>query len=310
MEKLPDFNRKTSLLSFEQDNSMKMIHSFSVLGDNCLIYSVKDGKPRLDFHNIPSRKTYLSRPFYGGRTMLINPETFISYQYYNMATETRPFLYAYEMKGDTLCRFMNRNPLIAPNPDRRSYTNPDAGSLYYYDNRITMRQSYSDTVYRMTAPNELTAAYVLDFGSKRADINTALFGDKSDRLIPNNWLETARFIFIIHTRNYDCPANRSNKSVTFYYSCFDKRDGKLYSLPSTAFPENFFLPNDVEGGLPLIMDNARSGEGKLYIGYTKLQLTAILNHQNFASLPAAQQEKTRAACESLNEGEMLVMILE
>ena len=80
MDELPDYTKNKNEVYIEQNASMKMINSFTVFDDNCLIFTVKGRKPNLDFHNLVAKKTYLSRPFYGGRPMLIDAETFVSYQ--------------------------------------------------------------------------------------------------------------------------------------------------------------------------------------------------------------------------------------
>jgi hypothetical protein len=306
MDDPPEYSRK---ISVQITPGKKFLRNISLLDDNCMIFTAQGRyKIRMDLHNITARKTYLSRPWPGNRTMFITPDSYLTYRYNVLAREPEPFMYTFDIKGDTLCRFMNHNPLAAP--ARSAYTNPDDGSLYHYNNVPTVRQPYNDTVYRMTSPGELTAAYVFDFGERRLDMNTALFGDKSDRLIPNEWIETDRFVFIIHTENYDCPNNRNNNSVKFFYSYYDKNDGKLYRIPFNGLPNGFILSNEIDGGMPVLFGNMQVYGGIIYTRYTKSLLDAILKHKNFSSLPVAQQEKTRAMYDDLQEDEMLVMILE
>ena len=164
MSKLPGYDSRKNEVSIEWDESLKMIHSFSVHDNNCLIYMVQANNPRLEFHNIQSRKTYMSRPFYGGRTMLLSPETFISYQYNAYTDKPQPFMYSYDMKGDTLCQFINHNSLATTK--KGSSTNPDRGVFYYYNGVPAIRQAYNDTIYRMTSPKDRVIAYILDSSSK------------------------------------------------------------------------------------------------------------------------------------------------
>ncbi|MDR0697641.1 MAG: DUF4933 domain-containing protein [Tannerella sp.] len=305
MEELPEYGNK---ISMQETSETKMIHNFSVFDDNCMILTVQGRKARLDLHNVTSKKTYLSRPYRGGRAMFINPESYISYQYNVLAREPAPFMYSFEIKGDTLCRFMNYNSLVES--VQRAYPNPDRGKFYYYNNILTIRQAYNDTIYRMTSPNELTAAYVFDFGERKADVNTALFGDKSDKLIPNGWIETDKFAVIIHTENYDCPANRNNHSVKFFYSYYDKNENKLYRIPFDNFPDDFILSNEIDESLPILFNEMQVYGKNLYTRYTKAHLEMMLKHKSFSSLPVAQQEKTRSMYEDMDESEMLIMILE
>ena len=308
MNELPEYNKRKNEVSFEQNSGMKMIYSFSIFDDNCLIYSAQGRKPNLDFHNITAKKTYLSRPYYGGRPLQINQETFISFQYNVRATSPMPFMYSFEIKGDTLCRFMNYNSL--PEPKNSANTNPDAGNFYYYNNILSIRQAYNDTIYRFTSPSELTAAYIFDLGSQKLDLNTALFGDKTGKIIPTKWIETDKFAFIAHTENNDVPNNRNNNSVKFFYSYYDKNDGKMYRIPSDVIPEDFIIPNDIKEGMPLSTYQAQVVGGKLYAGYTKAQLESITNNKSFPSLSSGQQEKVKSWLNELAEGEMLLMILE
>jgi hypothetical protein len=306
MEELPEYG---NTISMQLTSQTTFITRLSVFDDNCVIQTMRGRDRRMELHNIASRKTYLSRPYSGARAMLLSPESFISYQYSVLAPEREPFMYAFETKGDTLCGFMNGNPLV-PSIKKGVYTNPDGGEFYYYNSIPTVRQAYNDTVYRVTAPNELTAAYVLDLGERKVDVATALFGDKSGRLIPNEWIEADRFVLITHTENYDCPNNRNNHSVKFFYSCYDKATGRLYRIPFDGFPDDFLLPNGMDDGLPFFFGNIRVHDRNLYVCYTKAQLENILKDKNFASLPPAQQEKARALHDELDKGEMLVMILE
>jgi hypothetical protein len=307
--KMPSYDKRENSLEYEYDEKEDQVYSFQVQGDNCLIFRLQNEKPVLDFHNLTSRKTYLSRPFHGGHPQLINSETFVNSMYNLRATERRPFMYALEMKGDTLCRFMNYNKLF-DDSNKGQYTTPDRGISYYYNNLLTFRQAYNDTLYRITAPNELTAAYVLDFGKQAWDVNIAMYGDKTDKLIPKQWVETDQFIFIVHTRNNDTPYNRKNNTVQFFYSFYDKAEQKLFRIPATAFPDNLLLSNELNEGIPFRSDFLTAHDNKLYVKYTKNQLERLMNNENFASLPAAQKDRVSSLHKELEVGELLLVILE
>ena len=285
-----------------------MINAFYVYDDNCLIYTVQNRKPRLDFHNITEKKTSVSRPYVGGRPMQINPETFISYQYNVRATAPMPFMYSFDAKGDTLCQFMSYNPI----PEQRSgnATNPDAGNFYYFNNILSIRQPYNDTIYRVTSPNELTPAYIFNFGNQKLDITTALYGDKAGKLIPNRWLEADKFAFIVHTENNDVPNNRTNNLVKFFYSYYDKKEGKLYRIPTDVYPSDFIFSNDIKDGMPISTYQIQVYGDKLYSGYTKAQLEDMTKNKSFSSLSSEQQGKVKSWLTDLADGEMLIMILE
>lgn len=307
--KMPVYDKKGNGIDFEYNEKEDQVYSFTVQDDNCLIFRLQKGKPVLDFHNLTTQKTYLSRPFYGGTPLLINKTTFINSIYNPRTTERRPFMYALEMEGDTLCRFMNYNALFDDSNKGQS-TNPDRGNTYYYNNQLTFRQAYNDTLYRFTAPNELTVAYVMDFGKQAWDVNIAMYGDKTDKLIPKQWVETDQFIFITHTRNNDTPNNRRNNALQFFYSFYDKAERKLYRIPTTVFPDNLLLSNELNEGIPFRADFLTAHNNRLYVKYTKDQLGNLMNNENFASLPAAQQDKVRSLHKELEPGELLLVILE
>ncbi|MDR1274299.1 MAG: DUF4933 domain-containing protein [Odoribacteraceae bacterium] len=290
--------------------SERLLSSISTIGDNCFILSIQSGRRQygIELHDLATRKTYLSRPIGRDQPKFINADSYIAYRYDAHAPYPSPFMYSFEAKGDTLCRFINHNPV--PPRGKGEGARADRGAFYHHDDLLTIRQSYNDTVYRVTSPRELTAAYVLDLGDRAPDIYTALYGDKTGKLLPGPWIETGPFVLVAHTENYDIPVNREKHAVKFFYSHLDKATGKLYRLPGDDFPENLLLPNDVTDGLPFMFANVQSRGKNLYVKYTRSRLEALANHASFASLPAEQQAKTRAALADLKTGELLLMILE
>lgn len=307
-KKLPDYNSKTNSITIEWNDSLQMVRSFSVMEDNC-IFTVSQGrKGRMFFHNITAQKNYLERPPVNGNSFLLNPTTLFSYTYNVINIKPSNVIDILNYKGDTLSVFRNCNPL--PEIKNSSYTNPDRGFIYYWDNKLNIRQPYNDTVYRVVSEQKLQPAYVLNFGKQKLDIQTALYGNKAGKLIPYTWLEAKDFILITHTENYDCPNNRNNGSVKFYYSCYDKKDNRLYRLPTGDFPEEYLIRNSIEGAVPVVGDLAKANSKSLSVGYTKAQLENIIKSKDFKSLPQAQQNNLQSHFNDLSEQEMLIMILE
>ena len=336
MEQLPDYNKeRNQIMTKIKKSSMMFINEFSILGDNCLINTAKGDDLRLNFHSIKSKKTYFSRPYDIGNPMLINPESYINYKYNVLATESEPFMGSYEIKGDTLCSFFNYNSLAKQ--INRSYTTPERGTFYYYNDILTFRQPFNDTIFRMTSPSKLTPAYILDFDIYKPDVHTYLTSDKSEKLIPLDWFETERFIIVVHTKNIDSPNNRKNNTVKFFYSYYNKSNKQLYRIPYEGIPESFMLSNDINDGIPFLFDNVsinnnlivsgfKKGEryhliyfllnrslttgSKLYTRYTKTLLSKIIKLDSFSSLSDDQQKNTLAMYEEMEDDELLVMILE
>ncbi len=303
---LPEFDVKSNTATMFWTPESETIQGVFVLNDNCLIARVANRKGSFTFHNLNSQNNYLSRPASQGVPILISPETYVT-NIYNPAYAGRtPILYVFDIKGDTLSQFMNYNPLA--DIGRGNYTNPETGNSYRYGNQLTMRQAYNDTIFRVSL-DKLTPAFVLNLGSKKSDVQTALKGDKKGKIFIEKLLETDDFLFIIHTEDYDSPNNREKGAVKFFYSYYDKKAGKRYSVPSTVFPEVFTLKNSNPEAIPLILSNAGVYNKQLYSSYTKRQLKEIMDSAVFASFPSAQQEKLTSLHDEMTDYELLIMIL-
>lgn len=189
------------------------------------------------FHNINSNKTYLRRPFnLQGTLKMTSPDNYIVYQYFPFSmnnSNKAPFMHSFDIKGDTLCRFVDANP----RPERRNqrYFSPDAFRTYIYNDELTFREHYSDTIFRMTSPSELKPAYVMNFGKYKLHIDSAFYGDKKGRHLPNKFLEAQDFVFIANTEDMDIPYTRNNGLVKYFYYFCDKIKKKLYKIPVQIF---------------------------------------------------------------------------
>lgn len=305
-KELPSFNVKTNTASLHWSPSMDMIAGLSIFNDNCLILKMENQKSTFNFHNITARKNYLTRPTSYGQFFLISPETYVEYAYSPLRADRMPLLRSFDMRGDTLAQFMNYNSL--PEAFRGNFTNPENSDFYLYNNQLTMRQAYNDTIFRVSA-DKMTPAFVLDMGHKKPDVQTALKGDKADKIFVAKLLETEDFLFIVHSENYDCPNNRKSGAVKFFYSYYDKNAQKRYSVPSFVFPEMFALKNGIGGAIPLLLSNTATYNDKLYAAYTKTQLKEMMESSAFSSFPPVQQEQVKAFHDELSDYELLVMIL-
>lgn len=303
---LPEFDIKSNTATMFWTPESETIQGVSVLNDNCLIARVANRKGSFTFHNLNSQNNYLSRPASQGTPILISPEAYVTNIYNPAYTGRTPILYVFDIKGDTLSQFINYNPLA--DIGRGNYTNPETGDFYRYDNQLTIRQAYNDTIFRVSV-DKLTPAFVLNLGSKKPDVQTALKGNKKGKIFIEKLLETDNFLFIIHTEDYDSPNNREKEAVKFFYSYYDKKAGKRYSVPSTVFPEVFTLKNSNPEAIPLILNNAGVYNKQLYSSYTKRQLKEIMDSAVFASFPSSQQEKLKSLHDEMTDFELLVMIL-
>ena len=238
----------------------------------------------------------------------IDDSTMVSYVYNRMDTLKEDFLYTFNVKGDTLCRFKNYNP--KPNKRGAPLGSPPSVRMYFLKKIFTIQQAMNDTVYRMTSPNRLTPAYILNYGPYKLDI--AFAEDFSDKFFPAIWKETGRYVLFTYNRNYDSPNNRGKGLVKFFYSYFDKQSRQFYHFcEETVIPEqDFLMENPVPDALPFILSSANIEEERLWVCYTKKRLEKIIINKAFASLSSEQQSKLKTLQNELQESEVLIMILE
>jgi len=239
----------------------------------------------------------------------VDDKTTASYVYNHFDTMRR-FLFTFDIKGDTLCKFQNYN--FVPEMKRSVYVGPPSPHIYYYNGQLTVNQSLNDTVYRVVSPNRLIPAYVLNYGPYRLDVQTAFYGDQSKKLRLDTWTEDKQYILFVYTQNYDCINNRKNGSVKFFYALYDKKSRQLYHFSEgTTIPqEEFFVENSVPDALPFILSYSDISDNQLKVFYSKNRLEKIIKNKGFASLPPEQQNKIKTIQSDLGESEVLIMILE
>jgi len=235
----------------------------------------------------------------------VDDKTMASYEY-NLLDTTRRFLFTFDNKGDTLCRFPNYNPLPVIKKTA-AYNHPPDPDIYYWNGQLTVRQPLNDTVYRVVSPNKLVPAYVLNFGSYRIEVQNYLYGDSPEKLCPSTWKEANQYILFFYIQNRESRNNRK-----FFYSYYDKKSRQFYHFcEGTTIPEQeFFIENPLPDGLPFILSYVDISENQLRVVYSKKRLENIIKNKQFASLPPEQQNKINTMQSDLGESEVLIMILE
>ncbi len=279
----------------------------SANGGNC-IYTMREGKDYfVCFHNLKTKKTYSKVKYTGGSLALINPEVYGVYRY-SPVEFTENYFQTFDVKGDTLCRFSNLIPVVEVN---NNYTDPDKPFIYQLNSSVFVRQSYNDTIYRIQSEKWMSPAYILNFGSYHLDAQTGVKGDKSNKFIPEQWMETDQYILFVYTENYDCQTNREGGKVKFFFSYYDKKSRMIYHIPSeNKFQEALLINNSLEGGIPLQVRGMKSQGKQLMVYYSKPGLNRIIQLQDFGKLSANQQTKVKEVYDQMASNEILVMILE
>ena len=154
--------------------------------------------------------------------------------------QTANFINVVSVTGDTLCEFQDNDPI-------RNFSKPvsrsaDDGDAYYMDGTLYLRQSFNDTIYQLVPPNRLVPKYILNFGD--LGIKSALEGidpgvSLNEKLVPQAFLETDRYLFITYSKDYDCPNTAKQGTLKYSRLVYDK---KSRTLTSIYIDEAAFIP--------------------------------------------------------------------
>jgi hypothetical protein len=183
-----------------------------------------------------------------------SPDTWVGINNKWNAGTTGALLITYNNKGDTLCFFTDFNRIKNFNYSN-GRRNAVQLSSYFYNNLLTIKQEYNDTVFRVIPPNRLLPIYIIDFGKYKFNYIDGFNPnfDLSEKLMLNSLVETNDFLFIRYTQNYDCPLTRKNRTVKFYNAIFFKKESRLYVVPDSSYTPKGMV-NDIDGGMPFWPD--------------------------------------------------------
>jgi len=302
------YNPSQGSVSFSAPDVKGFYGRISTNGNNCLYCIMEDNRSMLCLYDLNQKKRIMTRPF-EGMALFLDDHSMVNYIYHPIY-KRREFMYTFGLKGDTLCHFPSYNP-VSELLDK-TFVTPPVPNIYYYNNHLTIRQVFNDTVFRVVSPDRLLPTYVLNFGDYRVNISTYLFGNISGKLLPYKWRETDRYILFIYTQIHKNQNNRSGESVTFFYSYYDKKSRQLYHFSDgTATSDGqFFVENPIPDALPFILSHAEIEDNQLRVVYSKKRLNEIGKTRGFASLSLEQRNKLRSMQNELDDSEVLIMILE
>lgn len=291
-----------SLISLSQGQSLRTI---SILGDNCLYMTMQEKDAQMHFLNLTTRKVYARRRTNLEKSFILGYDKYINYNYNLFSpSNNKQLLSSHNIKGDSLCSFKSYNPIVKE--EKRNATNPESENIYYFNDQLTFRQAYNDTIYRVVSDKQLQPAYIIDLGKQRIDIPTAIYGDKTDKLIPEYWFEAKDFILFVYIENY----MSSSKSEQYHFSYYDKHKQKIYIDTTFAdYPQWTWVNNSIIGSLPFYLEDMKNYNNLIYTGYTQNYLDRILKDKCFMSFRSDQKEKIKSCFDNMNENEYLVMLL-
>ena len=211
--------------------------------------------------------------------------------------------------GDTLCLF--RDYTTRAEIPTGNYARPESLRSYYLGADFHIRFPYSDTIFTLSSASRIVPKYVVNMGEKRVDITSGMRGGEHGKLVPDRWIETNSLILFSSHLNHDSINGRKEGYVRYYYNLYDKVSHKVYSLPSSTYPEDFLMSNTLPNGIPFYFSELKySGSpGSFNILYSKKNLGKILKDKSFDNLSDAQKNKVKELYDSLADGELLLMVI-
>jgi hypothetical protein len=216
--------------------------------------------------------------------------------------------------GDTLSNFTLLETLT--NYIKSVGRGTDSGTKYEIKGKLYFRPPFNDTVFNVLPPNRLLPVYVLNLGNYKITKQQGLDPDfdLTGRIIPEEWAETNKFIFLSFTKdNYDSPANRLNKKVKFYYALFSKLNHQLNIIKGNPFDySSEILENDLDGGIPVWPLSYMIGSNsEIFISLKGKELKDRVKSQQFklSTAPASKKKELEKMAGSVSDNEDILMII-
>ena len=205
--------------------------------------------------------------------------------------------------GDTLCKFNNyAQPVIDAIGARRGVYVGVPSNSYRINGEIMLLLGHNDTVFRVTPPNRLTPAYVMNWGKFRPDISEHVAGSALDgKFVFSNLFETSRFIFIHYTEGRDYPARRKEGKVKDHWAIFNKTAKTLtHHLPSDEF---IMFENNLEPvGIPFWLKGVNHKD-EMYMTFSKKRI------EDYIATGRYQNDKLQAIYDRMPDDAICIMIV-
>lgn len=220
-------------------------------------------------------------------------------------------------QGDTLSKFVRNEKLI--NYTKSVQRGTDDGAQYEIKGRQYYRPQFNDTVFQVIPPNRLVPVYVLNLGGYKVTRQQGVDPgfDLKGKIIPEEWIETEKYILLTFTRDeYDCPNTRMKKTVKIYLGVYSKLSGEFSVISGDPFdysPE--ILKNDYDGGLPVwpyMSDNyiiGQNGEVTISLKGRELKERVTSEHFKKSDAPQIRKAEFEKLAESVSDNEDILMIV-
>lgn len=177
------------------------------------------------------------KQYYFPTPYLLGGNTYAFTQEIKRVEYVESFINILSVSGDTLCKFPDHDPIR--NFSKSVSRGTDGGNSYYLNGTLFLRQSFNDTIYQLIPPNRLLPTYILNFGN--LGIQSAQEGidpgvSLKEKLMPQTFLETNRYIFITYSKDYDCPNTAKSGTLKYSRLIFDKKNKSLISVYQDEAP--------------------------------------------------------------------------
>lgn len=152
------------------------------------------------------------------------------------------FLSTVDIYGDTLSVFKSYNPVVKEE-DRNSGREAESHNklIYYFNNQLTIRQSYNDPIFRIVSGSEIRPAYIIKTGDKKMTPYIAMYGMSDSKIRIRGISESHSFLMIKYQDNrvrYLVFYDKLTKEL--YLDLTGNNDGtKSISIPE-ALPFAFY----------------------------------------------------------------------
>jgi hypothetical protein len=217
--------------------------------------------------------------------------------------------------GDTLCKFNNYDTYIIPSGQGSS---PRISSkIYRLDGHVMLQKGFNDTIFRVTPPNRLTPAYVMQWGKFKADIQSYMtLGNMEGKAIMGEWVESPRSVFIRYTEGADSPISRRDGKTKDHWAIYDKKaktlthlisDNKAMRELNVSFRFNRPMPalieNDIDSvGMPFWPEGVNH-RGEMYMIFPKQDVKIYIDTGKFP------KDKLQAIYNNMPEDSFCLMIV-
>lgn len=217
-------------------------------------------------------------------------------------------------RGDTLASFTKYEQV--KNYTKQVGRGTDVGSRYEKNGNMFYRTDFNDTVFQVIPPNRLLPVYVYHLEDYKL---TKLQGmdpgfNLDGKIIPQNFADTKDYLFLTFDKDsYDCPNNRTNKSLKLYHAIFSKKDKQLYIVQGD--PTDYdaqILKNDIDGGMHVWPDEMMIGKnGEIIISLNGAEIKAQVKSSFFkqSKAPEDKKDKLRRLAESVRDNEQILMVV-